>query len=259
MRFASLGSGSGGNATLVAHKNEYLLIDLGFSLRQTQRRLTELGVQPEQIGALLVSHEHGDHIAGAGYFARQFSVPVYMTEGTWQGYSAAGQRGGDFPDLRFFVSGRPFTFGSFVIEPVAMPHDTKEPCQFLVTAAGRKFGILTDLGRISRPVREGYADCDALMLECNYDPGMLESGPYPPHLRQRVASDLGHLSNRQAAQLLSDCDQRRLQQLVLCHISRKNNRPELALREVKKYLTRDFTGKLVCAEQEQSLSWLEIK
>ena len=252
MRFTSLGSGSRGNATLVAHQDDFLLVDLGFSLRNTEYRLGQLGVSPRQIKALLVSHEHGDHVRGVQAFARKFSVPVYMTPGTRDACSFD-----DTVDVQLIRHDRSFTIGTFGVQPVAVPHDAREPTQFIVKAAGRSLGILTDLGHISAHVRRHYAACDALMLECNHDLGLLKAGSYPETVKRRIGGDLGHLNNQQAAELLKACDLHRLKQLVLCHISEQSNRPELALREVRPYLD-DFDGHLHCARQEPEFNWLEV-
>jgi len=252
IRFAMLGSGSKGNATLIEHNGTRILVDCGFQLRETEARLLRLGVEPQSLAAVLVTHEHADHLGGVGRLARKHRVPVYMTYGTHRAW-----RDPEVPTLVRFSPHQRFEIGALAIEPYPVPHDAGEPCQYVIRAAGLKIGILSDAGHISAHMRETLADCDALMLECNHDPQMLRDGPYHASLKVRVGGDRGHLSNGQAAGLLDGYTVSRLQHLVLTHLSEVNNRPELALAAVRAVIGDSHAG-LRCAHQAQGVDWTEV-
>ena len=249
--FASLGSGSRGNATLVKSDNALLLIDCGFTIKETERRLQLLGHKPEDISAIVVTHEHSDHIKGVGPLARKYRLPVYLTHGTSQ-----FQGLGKLSSLNHINIQRVFTIEDIELTPVAVPHDAREPCQYVFRAAGKTFGLLTDLGSITPFVTEQYLQCDALMLECNHDPRMLSMGPYPASLKLRVGGHWGHLSNQQAASLLQYIETERLQHLVISHISEKNNTETLARAAIAEVYNDD--NSLILADQEQGINWLEV-
>lgn len=250
MRFASLGSGSKGNSTVICDGSTCLLVDLGFTLKETLHRLRRLGVEPEQIDGLVVTHEHADHFHGVAPFARRFGVPVYLTHGTHKSLSLV-------PAFHKISCHESFTLGTMEITPVPVPHDAREPCQYLVKSAGLTIGILTDLGHITPHVRASYKNCDALLLECNHDLDMLRQGPYPYRLKMRVGGDYGHLNNTQAADLLAGVDLPRLQHLVISHISQKNNHPEKARQAITPLLT-DWNGTLTLADQQAGFDWLSL-
>jgi phosphoribosyl 1,2-cyclic phosphodiesterase len=251
LRYASLGSGSRGNGTLVQAGDQLLLIDCGFTIRETCRRLERLQVSVEQISAVLVTHEHGDHIKGVAPLARKFNLPVYMTPGTWHSRDL-----GVLPDLRLIEGYQPFMLGALQVTPVAVPHDAREPAQFIFDYADRRLGILTDLGSITPHVEQAYADCDALVLEANHDPQMLAYGPYPPSLKQRVGGLWGHLSNQQAAAFLQRADLQRLQQLVVAHISQKNNSLERAQACLEPVVAP--VNEVIYACQDEGFDWLVV-
>jgi phosphoribosyl 1,2-cyclic phosphodiesterase len=224
MRFASLGSGSRGNATLVEAGHTRLLVDCGYTLKELERRLAALELCGEALNAILVTHEHADHVRGVGPLARRYRIPVLTSAGT-----ARAAAFGELPELRLFAShGGAFRLGDIEIGPFAVPHDAREPCQFVLAAQGRRLGLLTDAGRITPHIVDRLRGVDALLLECNHDAGMLARGPYPPALRARVGGPLGHLSNVQAAGLLEHLEHGRLAHLVAGHLSEKNNIPDLA-------------------------------
>ena len=252
VRFASLGSGSKGNATLIDNGSTCVVIDLGFTIKEAVRRLSRLGLMPQDVDAILVTHEHADHIHGVAGFARKFGTPVYLTPGTYQ-----QKKMGELPVLNKINCHSSFEVGSLAINPVAVPHDAKEPCQFLVTSNNITVGVLTDLGHITPHVRERYHDCDALLLECNHDLEMLQDGPYPYQLKQRVGGDYGHLNNVQAAELLDTLNLERLRHLVISHISGKNNLPDLA-RDAVQPLLSGWAGSLVVASQEEGFEWISL-
>ena len=252
LRFASLGSGSKGNATLVSDGESHVLVDCGFALKEAERRLARLGVHPSQLDAVLVTHEHGDHIRGVGPLARRYQLPVHITPGTW----LSGKLG-RLPQCHWITPQAAFQVKGFSIEPVTVPHDAREPVQFTISAAGRRLGLLTDLGHPSDHVCQAFTGCDALVLECNHDVKMLAEGPYPPSLKRRVGGDWGHLANVQAATLLKRTGLDRLQHIVCSHLSEHNNRPELALEALTPLLDGD-ENRLTVADQDEGLDWQAI-
>jgi phosphoribosyl 1,2-cyclic phosphodiesterase len=223
LRFASLGSGSRGNATLIQTGDALVLVDCGFAARELERRCRQIGIEAGDIDALVVTHEHGDHLRGVGAVARRFRIPVWMTHGTWH---AAG--GMQLPELRLLDgSGEGFAVNGLCVEAFPVPHDAAEPVQLVLRAGGRSLGLLTDTGSLTPHILASLDGVDALLLEANHDPEMLAAGPYPPVLQARVGGAFGHLSNAQAAAVLAAIDHVRLGHLVVGHISAKNNRPEL--------------------------------
>ena len=251
MRFASLGSGSRGNATLVQAGDTLVMVDCGFSARETERRLARLGVDASDLDALLVTHEHSDHCSGVGTLSRKHNIPVYLTRGT----HASGRCDG-LAEARYFHSGAPFELGEFSVDPVAVPHDAREPCQFVFESGGRRLGILTDLGSITTAVVDHYADCHGLLLECNHDEEMLRVGPYPPHLKRRVGGDWGHLNNRQSAFLLEQVRHSGLRELVVAHVSEKNNHRDHVLDALGPVYGAD--DGLTWADQEAGFGWIDL-
>jgi len=252
-RFASLGSGSRGNATLIEAGSTRVLVDCGFAARECVARCDTLGVDPETLDAILVTHEHGDHMRGVGAVARRFNLPVWMSHGSWRAadYGRIGQ-------LQLFAGhDGAFVIGDLQVQPVPVPHDAREPTQFVFAYRDQRLGLLTDLGSITRRVIDAYGGVDALLLECNHDPDMLANGPYPPSLQARVGGRFGHLNNGQAAWFLSEMDRSRLRRLVAGHLSEKNNHPDLALEE----LHRVLNGSALAPEllkQDQASDWFSI-
>lgn len=253
LRFASLGSGSRGNATLLQSGDTLLLVDCGYPARELARRCELIGVDPGSIDALVVTHEHGDHIRGVGVSARRFKLPVWMTHGTCRASDC-----GVLPVLNLFGShDEPFAIGDIEITAVPVPHDAAEPCQFVFAAAGLRLGLLTDTGSLTPRMIEALSDLDALLLECNHDPQMLADGPYPQSLQARVGGDFGHLNNHQAAELLRRIDHPRLRHLVVGHISEKNNHPDLA-REAVLGVCDSLESRLSLLQQDEPSDWFEL-
>mgnify|MGYP001827888567 CR=1 FL=1 len=252
MRLASLGSGSKGNATLVQSGSTLLMVDCGFSLRETTRRLDRLGLEPGQLQAILVTHEHSDHCSGVARLSAKYQIPVYLTHGT-----ASSGRCDGAHELRCFNCDEEFALGDIVVRTVAVPHDAAEPCQYLLSANERQLGILTDLGCITPHVVASYRACHSLLLEFNHDLDMLMAGDYPPRLKQRVGGDWGHLNNEQAADLLRQLDcSSSLSNLVVAHISENNNSRECAERALGAVLAS--TESVVWAEQADGFPWLSV-
>ncbi|MCO6412384.1 MAG: MBL fold metallo-hydrolase [Thiogranum sp.] len=252
MRFASLGSGSRGNATLVEADGTRVLVDCGFSCAETEKRLARLALDPRDIDAVLVTHEHSDHIAGVARFSRRFGVPVWMTAGT-----EAMHQGGELAAWHCFSSHEVFAIGALEVRPFPVPHDAREPCQFVFSDGAVRLGVLTDAGSVSLHMVQALERLDALLLECNHDTGMLSSGPYPPALKDRVGGRFGHLSNDQAADLLIKIDTRKLQHLVAAHLSDKNNHPSLARQALCAALGCAMAD-ICVADQEAGLAWRSI-
>lgn len=252
IRFASLGSGSKGNGTLVECGETRVLVDCGFLLREAEQRLARLGVLAESLSAILVTHEHADHIGGVSRLARKHHIPVWMTEGTFAGWEDPY-----VPRLHKFSPHASFRIGALEVQPFPVPHDAREPCHYVFSDGTRRVGVLSDAGAVTPHMRNCLSGCDALMLEFNYDPEMLRTGPYPPSLKARVGGNLGHLSNQQSAELLAQMDVSRLQHLVLTHLSEKNNRPALALAAAQQALGA-LPPWLVCAHQQDGLDWRSV-
>ncbi|MGH8540238.1 MAG: MBL fold metallo-hydrolase [Stenotrophobium sp.] len=252
MRFASLGSGSKGNATLVEFGGTRVMVDCGFLLREVEKRLDRLGVEPGSLSGILVTHEHNDHLGGVARLARKHRIPVWMTAGTFASWNDP-----KVPDVQKFNPHESFRVGELEVHPFPVPHDAREPAHYVLSGGGRRLGVISDAGSVTAIMRERLSGCDALMLEFNHDVQMLWDGPYPPKLRDRVGGNLGHLSNAQSAALLTQIDLSRLQHLVLTHISEKNNTPELALAAATKALQHTPPW-MVCAHQQEGLSWREI-
>ena len=228
-----------------------LLVDCGFTLKQTRVRLARLGLVPEDLAAILVTHEHSDHIQGVAPLARQHRLPVYLSHGTRRGLI-----GWDDLDVRLFNSHADFEIGGVRVTPVPVPHDAREPTQFVFDGAGVSVGVLTDIGHVTPHVREVYRRCNALLVEANHDREMLWGGTYPPQLKRRIASDLGHLSNEQTVALLDAIGSDGMREVVIGHISEQNNcaqRLGCAFAELKARLPR-----LRFATQREGFGWIDL-
>lgn len=257
LRVVVLGSGSGGNAVVVESGGRRLLLDAGFSCREIERRMRLVDVDPASIAALVLTHEHDDHVRGADRFARRHGVPVYASAGTLAGTRLAPEVAARVERIE---SGRPVEVAGFEIEPFDVPHDAREPVGFVVTdGAGRRVGLVADLGCRSRLAWGRLTDLDLLLLETNHDLEMLRSGPYPWSLKQRVAGRHGHLSNADAAEGLPELVGDRLRYVVLYHLSRTNNLPALAAAAVAEPLERlGAAAEVVVSQQFEPTSWLEV-
>jgi phosphoribosyl 1,2-cyclic phosphodiesterase len=228
LRFKSLGSGSSGNATVVQAREgaqvTHLLVDCGLGIRELGKRLGHAGMLPEHIDAIFITHEHADHIGCARSLAARERIPIYMSHGT---YMAIGE-----PDLQGLLNivadGHDIAIGALHVRPFTVPHDAREPLQLTCTDGGARLGILTDLGRASVHVLQELAGCATLLLECNHDPVMLESGSYPWPLKRRISGGWGHLANEAAAAVALALRASGLKQVIAAHLSEQNNRPDLA-------------------------------
>lgn len=233
----SLQSGSNGNSIYVETAGARLLFDAGISGRQARERLAAHGRSIRDVDALIISHDHSDHVSGAGPFHRLFHLPVYVTRVTHQ---ATHGRMGKLHDVRFFESGQTLRFGRTLVHTFRTPHDAADGVAFVVEADNRRLGLFTDLGRPFAALFEALDSVDAAYVESNYDPRMLAAGPYPEELKARISGGQGHLSNDQAAELIAEVGFGRLKWAALAHLSGENNTPELALNTHR----RRFDGKL---------------
>lgn len=254
MQFAYLGSGSKGNAALIEAGQTCLMLDCGFSVRETLNRLNRLGRSGESLDGILVTHEHSDHISGVGVLARRLNIPVWATAGTWR---AVADRIGNVPQRNIVDHQCNFTIGDIDVHPFPVPHDAKEPVQYVFHDGNVRLGILTDVGQSTPHIEEMLSACDSLALECNHDYQMLMRGPYPAALKARVTSAQGHLDNQAAATLLSRLDTSRLQHLVAVHLSETNNTPALARAALREVLDCEASF-IQVADQDSGLPWHAI-
>ena len=254
MRFASLGSGSRGNATLIACGATYVLLDCGFTLKEVLPRLARFGVAPEMLSAIVVTHEHGDHVRGVAALARQYAIPVWMTPGTRRALGASVAK---LTTLHLFNGHARFALGDIEVEPFPVPHDAYEPCQFVFSNGDRRIGVLTDVGSLTPHIEQVLTRCDALILECNHDRDMLRESHYPESLKQRIGGKLGHLNNDASAELLTRVDTSRLQHIVAAHLSEKNNTPYLARTALSNALACAASW-IQIADQDAGLGWRQL-
>lgn len=252
IEFCLLGSGSRGNALLVRSRNACVLLDCGFGVRELERRMAGRGMHPRDIDGVLVTHEHSDHVGGIPGLARRHGVTVHASAGTAKAARFDGLR------VEVLVAEHPVRIGDIDLLPVTVPHDAREPCQFVVSHGSLTLGVLTDLGCVTPLVRQHYTGCDALILECNHDREMLMNGAYPWPLKQRVGGSYGHLSNAQAAELLADVQHGGLQHVVAAHLSEQNNAPALAQAALGRALNGHPT-RLHVADQDSGSEWARIE
>ncbi len=252
MQFASLGSGSRGNATLIRSESTTLMVDLGFSTKETLRRLERLNCTPESINAILVTHEHTDHVSGVARFANKFNIPVWATSGTAKSDKLSSCK------LSYINCHSDFTVGDIKITPYPVPHDASEPCQFVFTHKELRLGLLTDTGSITTHIENTLTGLDALLLEFNHDVELLMNGSYSTNLKTRVAGDYGHLNNNQSAALLKKLDTSNLQSLVALHLSEKNNAVDLVY-DILNHVVPEHASIIEIADQQQGLAWRSLK
>lgn len=257
LRFSCLGSGSEGNALLLewgADSGTPLrgLIDCGLTLKELELRLQGHGLLARDLDFILVTHEHGDHLGGVGALARATGLPVFLTHGTHHAAPADSLRGAE---LVFVMPEQSFDLCGLSILPVPVCHDAREPVAYRVDAGEARLGVVTDLGMGSAMLTEAFQGCRALLLEFNHDLEMLQRGEYPPKLKARVAGDYGHLSNRQAADLLESCLHDGLHTIVAGHLSQKNNSPD-HVRSAVEHL--GLGDRFAIAEASSGLPWTVI-
>ena len=240
-----LASGSRGNATLVESSSARILVDAGISCRETFKRLKSVGRDPREISAVLITHEHSDHISGLATLAKKLKVPIFMTGATHLAWArTVKDSSGEPPQvakLEVFSPGRSFQVADITVMPFTIPHDAADPVGFTFRAEGTKVAVVTDLGYMPPSVRDHLRGCDVLMIESNHDLEMLRVGPYPWSVKQRVMSRVGHLSNESLAQFFAEYYDGGASYIVLAHLSEKNNHPEIALRAAENALGLQMT------------------
>jgi phosphoribosyl 1,2-cyclic phosphodiesterase len=235
VRFRVLGSGSSGNTTLVEGGGTFLLIDAGLGPREMAERLQSLGIDPTSIAAILLTHEHGDHSRGAASFSNKWGVPILGSRGT---YAAGGFGAVDLARWDVLEPGQAHVYGGMTVTGVPIPHDAAGPVAFVLGGDGVAMGHATDFGHVTRGLVDAFRPCETVVVESNYDPGMLREGPYPWSLKERILGRLGHLSNGDVADYITRGLGETCRTLVLAHLSRKNNHPELARMTAERALKR---------------------
>lgn len=229
LRFSPLFSGSSGNATYVGCDDAHILVDAGLSGSRVTGELERVGVDPARLDAILVTHEHADHIKGIGILSRRYDLPIYASEGTWR--ELWGKLGPiAMKNMRVFQPGEDFYIGSIDVTPFPIPHDAAQPVGYTFETGGAKLALATDLGCVRESWLKYISGASAVILESNFDPGMLQAGPYPYDLKKRILGRKGHLSNDDAGEVAAALVRAGARQIVLGHLSKENNYPELALR-----------------------------
>jgi phosphoribosyl 1,2-cyclic phosphodiesterase len=260
-----LASGSRGNCALVCSTRTRILLDAGISCRETFKRMKSLGGSPQSLSAILITHEHSDHVYGLATLAKKLHIPVFMTAGTHSAWARAmrvinGERP-QIEKLERFESGHHFQIGDIEIKPFTIPHDAADPVGFTFRAEGIKVSFATDLGYLPINVRDHLRGSDILIMESNHDVDMLRGGPYPWSVKQRVASNLGHLSNGKLADFFAGDYDNNAAFVVLAHLSEQNNHPEIARREAEKALAERgglFQNRVVVAMQSEALPPIQL-
>ncbi len=252
MRFSSIGSGSKGNSTIIEYDDTVILVDCGFSLKETEKRLSISGLAPSKINAILVTHEHSDHIRGVSSLAKKYKIPVMATAGT-----SKFLRNSSALNLTCIDTQSDFHIENLTVTPVLVPHDAREPVQFIIRGGLLTFGILTDVGAITEHIIELYQCCDGLMIESNHDEDMLFNGSYPRSLKNRVGGNWGHLNNKQMLYFLKNIELEQLQELVIGHISENNNSVSL-VKETISEISKQLSS-VSYATQNEGFDWIQLK
>ncbi|MGM0654052.1 MAG: MBL fold metallo-hydrolase [Thermodesulfobacteriota bacterium] len=248
-----LASGSKGNAIFVSTPDTAVLVDAGLSGIEIQRRMAAVGRTPDDLKAIIITHEHTDHVKGAGVLSRRFNIPVYVTSDTFNACKGLGK----IDRINFFECGSAFDIGSLAVNPFSISHDACDPAGLTLKHQGKKIGIATDLGIVTNLVRTHLSRANALYIEANHDPDMLMTGPYPWHLKQRIQSRTGHISNQNARDLVAQICHKDLDHVVLAHLSEENNCPEKAAIEISKNLDPLSTTLSVAGpDQPGEMIWL---
>jgi phosphoribosyl 1,2-cyclic phosphodiesterase len=256
VRFASLGSGSKGNCLIAEAAGSRVLLDCGLAPRETARRLGRLGLAPADLHGIVLTHEHDDHAGHAYAFAASHGITVHLTHGTRRAQEAAGKDSAGVA-LNEIRAGEAFAVGAIRVEPFTVPHDAREPVQFVLGDGARRLGVLTDLGASTAHVEKMLTGCDALVLETNHDLDLLWGGDYPKWLKERIAGPFGHLDNASSGRLLAALDRSRLKHVVAAHLSQQNNTAELARAALARALGCE-EGWVGVATQEEGFGWREI-
>jgi phosphoribosyl 1,2-cyclic phosphodiesterase len=254
VRFASLGSGSEGNGLVVEQGATRLLLDCGFTLKETEARLARAGLGPADLTAILVTHEHDDHIGGVYAFARRYSIPVYLSHGTLEAYREGHAEANTSATRGLLHDGFSIAIGDLEVTPFTVPHDAREPLHYVFSDGGRRLGVLTDTGVSTPHIESMLSGCDALVLETNHDLDMLWGSDYPQRLKERIAGRFGHLDNGTSRRLLESLDRTKLKHVIAAHLSKKNNSAELARAALEQALGCE-PGWVGVASQDEGFAW----
>jgi phosphoribosyl 1,2-cyclic phosphodiesterase len=257
LRFASLASGSKGNCLVAEAGGTRVLLDCGLAPRETARRLGRLGLAPADLAGILLTHEHDDHAGHAFAFAAEHRLPVWLSRGTLHALAGEG-KALDGVASRFIEGRSAFAVGALEVQPYTVPHDAREPVQFVLSDGAFRLGVLTDIGTSTAHVETTLSGCDALVLECNHDLDMLWAGDYPKWLKERIAGPFGHLDNGAAGRLLAALDRSRLRHVIAAHLSQRNNRPQLACAALARALGCEPSW-IGIATQDEGFGWRELK
>ncbi|ONI45520.1 MBL fold metallo-hydrolase [Candidatus Epulonipiscioides gigas] len=253
MKLCNLSSGSNGNCTYIEASKTSVLVDIGISGKRAIEALAEINISPFDINAIFITHEHLDHIKGAGIFSRKFNTPIYATRKTWDiilEKNLIGKVSSD--NIKIVERSNPVFMNELTIKAFEISHDAVDPVGYIFNNGEKKIGYLTDCGAVDKGIKNELSNCDGIVLEFNHDPNMLQIGRYPYYLKRRIASDIGHLSNDDAANLLAHLYHKKLKWAVLAHISNENNIPELAYLSAKNILeSNNINIKLYIAQQKK--------
>jgi phosphoribosyl 1,2-cyclic phosphodiesterase len=269
LRFSSLGSGSEGNALVVESDVGDLptrvLIDCGFSKKELEARLAAIGLTTNDIHAILVTHEHSDHIGGVFRAAAGYGWPVHLTYGTLLAARGLSEASRGKHDIRVIDPRQPFSIGALRIEPISVPHDAREPVQYVLADKDHRFGVLTDIGHPTAHVIRALSELDGILIECNHDAKLLAASSYPPSLKRRISGPYGHLENSETSAIMSKIDLSRLRLVVAGHLSKSNNTPELAFQAIFDGLEANAQRativeeiEILVASQAQGIGWQSI-
>ena len=256
-RFASLGSGSEGNALIFEAGSARVHLDCGFNVRDVGARLARLGLAPADLSGIIVTHEHSDHASGVFPLARRFRLPVWLTHGTFQAVREADRDGDRDVSFTLIDGTSPFAIGDAQVQPFTVPHDAREPVQFVLSDGVRRLGVITDTGCSTPHIEATLSGCDALVLETNHDLEMLRNGVYPSWLKARVAGRFGHLDNSTSAALLASLDCSRLRHVIAAHLSARNNTVDLARAALVGVLGCE-PGWVGIADQAEGFAWRDL-
>ncbi|MGD9237372.1 MAG: MBL fold metallo-hydrolase [Desulfobacterales bacterium] len=249
-----LASGSKGNAIYISDGITGILLDAGLSASEIKRRLKSRGLSPKDLDAILLSHEHSDHIQSVGVLSRQLKLPIYLSRKV----KKSAPLGNSVHEIRTFECGLPFQINAMTVHPFSISHDAADPVGFTIGQNGRRIGIATDLGSVTPQLKAQLKDCHLLILEANHDPQMLMNGPYPWPLKKRIQSRRGHLSNQQSKHLLQELHHRHLQHVILAHLSETNNDPQKVLTEISSAFSNP-KPRLTVASQHHSSEIIYLK
>jgi len=257
VRFASLGSGSKGNGLIFEAGSSRVLLDCGFYVRDTGVRMARLGLSPSELSGIIVTHEHSDHVSGVFPLARRFGLPVWLTHGTLAAVRESDRDADQGVSCNVINGDSEFSIGDAHVHPFTVPHDAREPVQFVLSDGASRLGVITDSGSSTPHIESMLSGCDALVLEANHDLEMLRNGAYPSWLKARVAGRLGHLDNVASAGLLASLDRSRLKHVIAAHLSARNNTVDLVRSALTEVLGCE-SGWVGIADQAEGFAWRDL-